>query len=250
MIVLLTIVRPRHHCHRADRDPWRHPPPPRAAPHPRPGDRADPCGQPRRARRRLEHAGGRDRARGARDAAARRVRQRRRRGCPRTAAARLELEAGGARLALVHDAGPAAGRIERLRARFPGTDAGSSSATATSRCLPRPPTAPFRSSTRAARPIAAASRCPRWASPRPTAGAWPSDTSGWADRRLKGRFHGFGAASWNQPSTGGRVRRARSAAAAIDARRLRSTRNAGRGTPLWAISAESHVSMTAWAFQW
>jgi predicted phosphodiesterase len=31
----------------------------------------------------------------------------------------LELELGGVRLALVHDAGPAAGRLARLRRRFP-----------------------------------------------------------------------------------------------------------------------------------
>jgi putative phosphoesterase len=33
------------------------------------------------------------------------------------------VEAGGARIAMVHDAGPAAGRLERLRARFPDADA-------------------------------------------------------------------------------------------------------------------------------
>ena len=33
------------------------------------------------------------------------------------------VEAGGARIAIVHDAGPATGRIERLRARFPDADA-------------------------------------------------------------------------------------------------------------------------------
>ena len=33
------------------------------------------------------------------------------------------LEAGGARIALVHDAGRAAGRLERLRARFPDVQA-------------------------------------------------------------------------------------------------------------------------------
>ena len=30
------------------------------------------------------------------------------------------MEADGARIGLVHDAGPAAGRLERLRGRFPG----------------------------------------------------------------------------------------------------------------------------------
>lgn len=33
------------------------------------------------------------------------------------------VEAGGARIAMLHDAGPAAGRLERPRARFPGADA-------------------------------------------------------------------------------------------------------------------------------
>ena len=34
----------------------------------------------------------------------------------------LELDAGGLRLAMVHDAGPAAGRAHRLRRRFPAAD--------------------------------------------------------------------------------------------------------------------------------
>ena len=33
------------------------------------------------------------------------------------------VEAGGARIAMVHDAGPAKGRLERLRIRFPDADA-------------------------------------------------------------------------------------------------------------------------------
>ena len=33
------------------------------------------------------------------------------------------VEAGGARIGMVHDAGPARGRLERLRRRFPGADA-------------------------------------------------------------------------------------------------------------------------------
>jgi putative phosphoesterase len=33
------------------------------------------------------------------------------------------VEAAGARIAMVHDAGPATGRLERLRRRFPGVDA-------------------------------------------------------------------------------------------------------------------------------
>ena len=39
--------------------------------------------------------------------------------CPRTRV----VEADGARIAMVHDAGPATGRLERLRARFPDADA-------------------------------------------------------------------------------------------------------------------------------
>lgn len=35
----------------------------------------------------------------------------------------LEVELEGVRLALVHDSGPRRGRLERLRARFPGADA-------------------------------------------------------------------------------------------------------------------------------
>ncbi|MFL5839120.1 MAG: metallophosphoesterase family protein [Thermoleophilaceae bacterium] len=34
-----------------------------------------------------------------------------------------EVQAGGARIGLVHDAGPAAGRLERMRALFPKADA-------------------------------------------------------------------------------------------------------------------------------
>jgi len=37
--------------------------------------------------------------------------------------ARLQLELGGARIGMVHIPGPAAGRLERLRADFPGCDA-------------------------------------------------------------------------------------------------------------------------------
>lgn len=37
--------------------------------------------------------------------------------------AEIEIEAGGARLAMIHDAGPARGRLARLRARFPHADA-------------------------------------------------------------------------------------------------------------------------------
>src|SRR5918999_4697351 len=33
------------------------------------------------------------------------------------------VEAGGARIAMIHDAGPAAGRLARLRRRFPDADA-------------------------------------------------------------------------------------------------------------------------------
>jgi uncharacterized protein len=41
------------------------------------------------------------------------------RGVPET----LEVDAEGATIAMVHDAGPAQGRLERLRRRFPGADA-------------------------------------------------------------------------------------------------------------------------------
>jgi putative phosphoesterase len=34
-----------------------------------------------------------------------------------------DVDCGGPRIAVVHDAGPAAGRLERLRRRFPGADA-------------------------------------------------------------------------------------------------------------------------------
>jgi putative phosphoesterase len=34
-----------------------------------------------------------------------------------------EVDAGGARIAMIHDAGPARGRLERMRSRFPGADA-------------------------------------------------------------------------------------------------------------------------------
>ena len=39
------------------------------------------------------------------------------------AAAVRVVEAGGARIAMLHDAGPAAGRLERMRRRFPDADA-------------------------------------------------------------------------------------------------------------------------------
>jgi putative phosphoesterase len=35
----------------------------------------------------------------------------------------LQIDADGTRIAVVHDAGPAPGRLERMRARFPGADA-------------------------------------------------------------------------------------------------------------------------------
>jgi uncharacterized protein len=37
--------------------------------------------------------------------------------------AQLEVELGGVRLAMVHDAGPSRGRLERMRGRFPRADA-------------------------------------------------------------------------------------------------------------------------------
>ncbi len=41
----------------------------------------------------------------------------------RTLPAEREVDAGGARIAMVHDAGPARGRLERMRRRFPDADA-------------------------------------------------------------------------------------------------------------------------------
>lgn len=41
--------------------------------------------------------------------------------CDRLPAERV-VEAGGARIGMLHDAGPAAGRLERMRRRFPGCD--------------------------------------------------------------------------------------------------------------------------------
>ena len=43
------------------------------------------------------------------------------------------VELGGVRIGMIHDAGPAAGRLARMRLRFPDADA-VSSATRTSRC--------------------------------------------------------------------------------------------------------------------
>ena len=40
-----------------------------------------------------------------------------------TLPANAEIEAGGAKIALTHDAGPARGRLARLRSRFPDADA-------------------------------------------------------------------------------------------------------------------------------
>jgi Calcineurin-like phosphoesterase superfamily domain len=76
-------------------------------------------------------------------------------------AARL-LSLAGARVALVHDAGPAAGRLARLRRRFPDADARRCSATPTFRSTSARTTA-SRSSTPAARRTAAVSRGTRWA---------------------------------------------------------------------------------------
>ena len=42
--------------------------------------------------------------------------------CRRLPEARI-VDAGGAKIAMVHDAGPSAGRLERMRARFPEADA-------------------------------------------------------------------------------------------------------------------------------
>ena len=69
------------------------------------------------------------------------------------------VDADGVRIAMLHDAGPAKGRLERLRSASPAPTRWSS-ATPTSRCT-KSATA-FRSSTPAARPTAAASRATRW----------------------------------------------------------------------------------------
>jgi hypothetical protein len=83
------------------------------------------------------------------------------------------VEAGGARIAMVHDAGPRTGRLERMRRRF-GERADavvfgpSSSATHTSRFTSGPETA-SRSSTPAARRSAAARPRTQW--------GWPERTT-------------------------------------------------------------------------
>ena len=69
--------------------------------------------------------------------------------------------AGGARIAMVHDAGAADGRLARMRRRFPEPTR-SSSATRTSRCSSATPRRAFRSSIPAARPTAGASPRTRW----------------------------------------------------------------------------------------
>ena len=73
---------------------------------------------------------------------------------------RRTVEVDGARIAMVHDAGPARGRLERLRRASP-TPTPSCSAIRTSRCTSGRPTA-SRSSTPAAPPSAAARRATRW----------------------------------------------------------------------------------------
>ena len=87
----------------------------------------------------------------------------------RLPAARV-VEAGGARIGMVHDAGPAAGRLRRMRRRFPDADAvvfGHSHLPA-----PRGGRTASSSSTRARRPSAAARPRTRWARRpwRPTGG--------------------------------------------------------------------------------
>ncbi len=83
---------------------------------------------------------------------------------------RLELELGGVRLGVTHDAGPARGRLARLRRAFPEADAvvfGHSHLPLHERAGDEQGApAAFRSSTRAARPSAGGRRAARWASPR------------------------------------------------------------------------------------
>ena len=94
----------------------------------------------------------------------------------------LEIQLGAHRVAMIHDAGPAKGRLPRMRRRFPEADAvvfGHShlplhearKEAATGR-------APSRSSTPAARPSAAAPHAARWASSTPAARRCSSSTSG------------------------------------------------------------------------
>ncbi|MHB8658812.1 MAG: metallophosphoesterase family protein [Solirubrobacteraceae bacterium] len=74
------------------------------------------------------------------------------------------IRAAGVEIAVIHDAGPARGRLTRLRRCFPEAAAvifGHSHLPCTSRTR-----AAFRSSTPAARPSAAGPRRTRWASPR------------------------------------------------------------------------------------
>ena len=147
----------------ARRDPRRHPHAARGAAAARPLRRADAERRSDRPRRRLQ------RGRGARadpgpgslvavhgnvDSAELR------RELPESTAIDIE----GATIAIVHDAGPAKGRLARMRARFPDADAvifGHSH-------MPLHETdelaADSRSSTRAARPSAAVRRATRWAS--------------------------------------------------------------------------------------
>ena len=72
---------------------------------------------------------------------------------------------------MVHDAGPAKGRLERLRARFPEADAVVFGHSHMPLHESEAETAAFRSSTPAARPSAAARRGRRWASRRSSGGA-------------------------------------------------------------------------------
>ena len=93
----------------------------------------------------------------------------------RLPAARM-VEAEGARIAIVHDAGAPPGASSAC-ASASGTRTRSSSATPTSRCTSRTSTAAFRSSTPAARPSGAARRVTRWASAAPRAAACASTWS-------------------------------------------------------------------------
>ena len=100
--------------------------------------------------------------------------------------AELRVEVGQARMRDAPRRGPAAGRLARLRRRFPDCDAvvfGHSH-------IPlheHDSTPPSRSSTRAARPTAAASRVTRWAWPACAAARSASSSWHWTDKRATGR---------------------------------------------------------------
>ena len=92
----------------------------------------------------------------------------------------VQIEAAGATIGAIHDAGPARRRLERLENASPPPTP-SCSATRTSRCTSARPTA-SRSSTRVARPSGGARRTGRWESPPWCAGCSRPSWSCSADR--------------------------------------------------------------------